>query len=248
MFGKPVALQVLLALTAPQVGAETIIFGAASLQEPLEHFVAHHTEGEIVVSYAGSGTIARQVQFGAPAEIVVLANVDWMETLADGGFVDPETITDVATNRLVLAGGSGAGPVDMTAEGLSAALGDGRLAMGFVDAVPVGQYGRAALASLDLWAGVSTRLAEAENARAVTALLARGEVPLGIVYQTDVMLVPELAQVAIFPPDSHPPIRYVAALTRDADADTHAVFDQLIGAIGRDAFAANGFLPPVEAR
>ncbi len=225
--------------------AEVVVFAAASLKEPLDALAVEF--GDVVVSYGGSGTMARQVALGASADLVVLANVDWMNVLVDGGHVRPDSIGDVASNDLVMIGAANMADVVLDIAGIGAALGDGRIAAGLTEAVPAGIYAKQALISLGLWEDMADRLAEVDNVRAALALVARGQAPLGIVYATDARVSDGVRVVATFPGGSHQPIRYVAALTRGAVPEAAAFLAFLHGPAGRAAFAGAGFLPPVDS-
>jgi molybdate transport system substrate-binding protein len=107
--------------------------------------------------------------------------------------------------------------------------------------VPAGKYGRAALTALGVWDGVSTHLADAEDVRVALAYVARGEAPLGIVYQTDAQAEPNVKIVGIFPESSHPPILYPAALTKDAKPDARAFLAYLSSPASRAVFEKDGF-------
>ena len=240
------ALTVLfLLLLAPLARAEVLVFAAASLKEPVDRIAAEM--GDVTVSYGGSGTLARQVSLGAPADVVLLASDDWMQVLLDQGAVRPDTVADFASNRLVLIGPVGAAPVALDAASLQAALGEGRLALGLTEAVPAGIYAKAALQSLGLWDGVADQLAEVDNVRAALALVARGQAPLGIVYASDLRVSDAVTELASFPADSHPPIRYRGAVTARADrTDAAAFLAYLTGPEGQAIMAEAGFLPPVE--
>ncbi|EBA13255.1 molybdate ABC transporter substrate-binding protein [Roseobacter sp. CCS2] len=229
-------------LAAPAARAEVLIFAAASLKEPLDQLTARFED--VVVSYGGSGTLARQVTFGAPADIVLLANTQWMDVLVTGGHVKGDTVMDFASNSLVLIGPQGHAPVPLTQEALNAAIANARLAVGLTEAVPAGIYAKAALQHLDLWESVQHRLAEVDNVRAALALVARGQTPLGIVYRTDTRISDAVTEVAVFPTESHPPIRYTGALGHGADGDAQAVLDYLLSGEGQDILATAGFLPP----
>ena len=231
-----------LTLWAAPSAAEVTIFAAASLKGPLDR-VVEGLEEEVVVSYGGSGALARQVSMGAPADIVFLAHPVWMDTLEAAGALAEGTRTLVLRNRLVLVGAAGTPEVPLTAEGLAEALGDGRLATGFVEAVPAGQYAKQALETLDLWDGVADRLAEVDNVRAALALVARGEAPLGAVYATDAAITGEVAVVAIFPEDSHNPIVYEAALTAGAAPGAAEVLSALSDDAADRLFEDAGFQP-----
>ena len=231
-----------LTLWAAPAAAEVTIFAAASLKGPLDR-VIEGLEEEVVVSYGGSGALARQVSMGAPADIVFLAHPVWMDTPEAAGALVEGTRALVLRNRLVLVGAAGAPEVPLTTEGLAEALGDGRLATGFVEAVPAGQYAKQALDRLDLWDGVADRLAEVDNVRAALALVARGEAPLGAVYATDAAITGEVAVVAIFPEDSHDPIVYEAALTAGAAPGAAEVLSALSDDAADRLFEDAGFLP-----
>ncbi len=230
-----------ISLVAPTARAEVLIFAAASLKDPVDQIAARFED--VVVSYGGSGTLARQVSLGAPADIVLLANTDWMDALIAGAHVRPETMVDFASNRLVLIGPRGAAVVILEPGALPEG---GRIAVGLTEAVPAGIYAKAALQSLGLWNEVSGRLAEVDNVRAALALVARGQAPLGIVYRTDTRISDAVAEVAVFPAESHPPIRYLGALTGNADDQAKEVLDFITSPQGQGIFAAAGFLPPLD--
>lgn len=217
---------------------DLIVFAAASLKGPLDEIAGAH--GGVRVSYAGSGTLARQVQQGAPADVVLLANMAWMDVLvADDVVATPEVFLG---NRLVLIGQAGAGPVALTEAGLAGALGNGRLAMGFTASVPAGIYGKQALESLGLWDAVASSVAEVDSVRGALALVARGEVPLGVVYASDAFVVPDLAVMAQFPAESHAEIAYAGAVVGESDhPDAEAFLAGLLGDATQQVFADAGF-------
>lgn len=229
----------LFALIALPARAEPlVVFAAASLKAPVDLLAARH--GDTVVSYAGSGALARQIMQGAPADVVVLAHADWMNALTASGAIVAGSEVDVAGNGLVMIGPADAPDLPLTPAGLRDGLADGRLAMGFTQAVPAGQYGRAALTHLGLWEAVAPQVAEVDNVRAALVLVARGEAPLGVVYATDARASDAVRVVAAFPPNSHAPIRYPAALVRDTPT-ARAFLELLTSAEGQAIFAAEGF-------
>lgn len=192
--------------------------------------------GDAVVSYGGSGTLARQIQSGAPADVVVLAHPHWMDAL-DGLTHDR---VDVFGNMLVVIGPAGP-PLALTSDAVLDALGaDGRLAVGLTNAVPAGQYAAQALTSLGLWDSLQPRLAEVENVRAALMLVVRQETPLGIVYATDALADPRVTVRATIPADHHAPIVYPAARISD-DPRAIAFLALLTGDVGRDIFESAGF-------
>ena len=184
------ALGAALLLAWPAAAQEVTVFAAASLKNALDAVATAWTAaggGRATLSYAASSALAKQIEAGAPADVFVSADRDWMDYLADRDLVRKDSIVELLGNRIVLVA-----PVDSTATAtiapgfdLSALLGDGRLAMANVDAVPAGKYGKASLEALGVWDTVAGRVAQAENVRAALALVATGEAPLGIVYATD---------------------------------------------------------------
>lgn len=245
MMGRIFAL-LWLCLAGLPVRADTIVFAAASLKEPLDALAAAHDD--VVISYGGSGTMARQVMQGAPADIVLLANTAWMDVLSENGAIDPATIADLASNRLVMIGGLGAPDVPLDQKALGAALAEGPIALGLTDAVPAGIYAKSALENLDLWEQIAGNVAEVDNVRAALALVARGQAPLGIVYATDAQASDAVRIVADIPPSAHAVIRYQAAMTQGADPAASSFWDLLTGPEGQKAFANAGFLPAVRDR
>ena len=236
-----VGLAMAACLWASQAAALTV-FAAASLKDALDAVAASYSDAtgaDIRVSYAGSSALARQIAAGAPADVFVSASEDWMDAVADR--LVPGSRVDLLTNRLVLVG-----PVDAPAADLADALGgDGRVAMAFVDAVPAGIYGQAALEHLGLWDAVRPRVVEADSVRAALALVAVGAAPLGIVYATDAEAERQVAIVALIPEDSHPPILYPAAAIAGGDEDGAADFLAFLGGDrARALFRAAGFGQP----
>ena len=201
--------------------AEVTVFAAASLKNAMDDVAGAWREASgnvAVIAYAGSSQLARQIEAGAPADLFISANPDWMDYLEKAGLIDAASRKDLLGNRLVLvAHGRDAAPVELGPDlDLAGLLGQGRLAMAMVDSVPAGMYGKAALQHLGLWADVADRIAQADNVRAALTLVALGEAPLGIVYATDAAAADDVTVVGTFPEASHPPIIYPIALTTDA--------------------------------
>ena len=234
-------LLVLVTLARPLAAEPVTVFAAASLKTALDEVAAAY-DGEVVLSYAGSSALARQVQLGAPADIVFLANTDWMDLLDRDGMIASHTRVALLGNRLVLAGQTGAAPLSITPElDLADLLGDGRLAMALVEAVPVGIYGKAALTSLGLWDSVAPKVAQTDNARAALALVSLGQVPLGVVYATDTLADPRVDALGVFPQDSHPPIRYPVAAVTGREGAAAPFLRFLQSAKAGEIFVAHGF-------
>jgi molybdate transport system substrate-binding protein len=222
------------------------VFAASSLTEVMETVTARFQEEtgrDVALSLAGSSVLARQIQQGAPADVFVSANAEWMDVLEADGMVAPDTRFDLLGNRLALVahdrGVASFGA--MTGDAVTALVGDARLAMALVDAVPAGIYGRAALQSLGAWETLAPRVVQADNVRAALLLVAAGEAPFGVVYATDAV-AGDVAVAGLFPEDSHPPIVYPAAAVGEAvDPGARAFLDFLRSPEARVVFEDAGF-------
>jgi molybdate transport system substrate-binding protein len=234
-------------LPAAAQGRDVLVFAAASLKNALDEIAGQwqsRTGRKVAISYAASNNLIKQIEQGAPADIFISADLDWMDYGQQKNLIKPETRTNLLGNRIVLIA-----PKDSTVSlkvekgfDLASALKGGRLAMGNVAAVPAGKYGKAALENLGAWDGVKDRIAQAETVRAALVLVARGETPLGIVYQTDAASEPAVRIVGAFPDDTHPPIIYPAALTKDSNNVNAAEFLTYIRSpAARPAFERQGF-------
>ena len=232
------------------------LFAAASLREVLDAVAAdfqQRTGRTVRATYAGSAQLARQIEQGAPADLLVSADEAWMDWLVERDLIEPDTRRRIAGNGLVLIApiGSPDVAVDLTsAAALTDRLGDGRLAIADVG-VPAGRYGREALTHLNLWPGVKDRLAPGDSVRAALAMVARNEAPLGLVYATDARAEPGVRVVATFPAASHVPISYPAARLRRSQGGGDAVaaqafLDHVSSVSGQAVFQRFGFTrPPV---
>lgn len=228
------------------------VFAAASTASAMDEVVARFNadaQTPVRVAYAASSTLAKQIANGAPAGVYLSANAAWMDYLEANVAIVPDSRGDLLGNTLVLV----AAPkfkeaIDLKdPASLPGALGDARLAVGDPDHVPAGQYAMTALTNLGVWPEVKGRLARASDARAALALVARGETPLGIVYETDAAISPEVRIVARFPAESHPPIVYpVAAVAGRKAGAAERFLSFLRGPEARRVFERHGFtlLPP----
>ncbi len=216
-----------------RAGATVTVFAAASLKEVLDELAqGFQKQGRgnvavaVVVAYAASSALARQIEKGAPADVFISADLDWMDYLDKQKLLRTGSRINLVFNRLVLIAPAGSTAALAIAPNfpLAAVLGDGRLAMADPASVPAGKYARAALESLGVWQAVATKTARSENVRAALALVARGEAPFGIVYHTDAMAERKVRVVGEFAPSLHPPIVYPAAVPADSRSPHAAAF------------------------
>jgi molybdate transport system substrate-binding protein len=241
---------ILCALSVGPAAAQShdiLVFAAASLKNALDDVDAQFGKDDgkhANISYAASSTLAKQIESGAPADIFISADLDWMDYLAKLNLIKPGTRQNLLGNELVLVAPKDAAASVKIEPGfpLGRLLAGGKLAMADTSAVPAGKYGKAALEKLGLWSSVESQIAQAENVRAALALVARKEAPLGIVYQTDAAAEPGVKIVAVFPEDTHPPIIYPIALTTgSANPDAAGFLAYIESAKARPFFEKQGF-------
>jgi len=217
-----IAFLATLAFAAPgPARAEAVVFAAASLKQALDAVVAAVLPaGEAAprLVYAGTPALVRQIEAGAPADLFISADTDWMDHLEKGGHLRAGSRVALLGNRLALIAQRGEPSSAVVGPDFPWAgrLAGGRLAVGLVDAVPAGRYAKAALAHLGAWDGLAGRLAQTDSVFGVLGLVARGEAPLGIAYRTDALADPRVTMVGLFAEASHPPIVYPMAITSTA--------------------------------
>ncbi len=233
-------------LSLPAAGAVTV-FAAASLSDALgdiEKAYAAKTGATPSLSFAASSTLARQIEASRGVDIFISADTDWMDYLDNRGLIAHETRKNLLGNKLVLIAPSDANVALSVAPhfDLLGALKGGRLSIADPDTVPAGKYARTALTTLGVWNSVVDHIVNAENVRVALAYVARGEAPLGIVYATDALGEKRVRIVANFPDNTHAPIVYPAALTRDAGPEARKFFDFLSGPEATTIFQKDGFI------
>ena len=224
-----------------------LVLAAASLQEAMTAAAnawAAQRHGRPVLSFAASSALARQIRSGAPADLFVSADKEWMDDVEKAGFVQRGSRADMAGNRLVLIAPARAPLRLRITRGMpiARALGGSRLAMANPDSVPAGKYGRAALTALGVWPDVANRLALGDNVRSALTLVERGEARLGIVYATDARASKAVVLVDSFPAGSHAPIRYpLARLSASRNPEAEGFRRFLLSRAGQDILARYGF-------
>ena len=194
--------------------ADINIFAAASLKGALDEIgVAYKakTGTGIVAMYAATGTLAKQIVAGAPADIFISADEEWMDVLLSKNMIKPETRVDIAGNTLVLIKNK-ADRIEVNLNAIAAALGQDKLALAEVISVPAGKYAKAALEKLGQWQATEKNIVMQDNVRGALTLVARGEAKLGVVYGSDAAAESKVEVAAIFPEETHAPIRYPAAV------------------------------------
>jgi len=242
----PVALADHAAAPPGRTAAALLVFAAASLADVIDEidraFTAQ-TGTDARASYAASSVLAKQIESGAPADVFLAADREWMDYLDERGLLKRGSRRDLLGNTLVLVAAADSTLQLKVVRGfdLAGALGKGRLAVADPDSVPAGMYAQAALTKLDVWDQVKGRLARADNVRTALEYVARGESPLGIVYGTDARAEKRVRVVGVFPDDTHPPITYPVALTASARPEAERYSEFLRSDAARQIFTRRGF-------
>ena len=219
------------------------VFAAASLTNALDDVDTAFTKQsgiKVVVSYGASSALAKQIEQGAPMDVFASADLQWMDYCAR----KKATRVNLLGNKLVLIAAKDAKIDHVTIEqgfDLAKLAGDGRVATGDVRAVPVGLYAKAALERLGAWAAVEPKMAMAENVRSALSMVARGEAPLGIVYETDAKIEPAVKVIGVFPDNTDDPIIYPVALRGNAKPDAVRYFSFLQTQTAKSVFEKYGF-------
>ncbi len=223
------------------------VFAAASMKNALDDIDAAYTAKsgvKVVASYAASSVLAKQIDQGAPADIFLSADIDWMDYATKQKTINTETRTNLLGNSIVLIAPKDSAIGNVTiGQGfdLATLAGNGRIATGDVSSVPVGKYAKAALEKLGAWEAAAPKFAMAESVRAALTLVARGEATLGIVYATDAKVEPEVKIVGTFPAESHPAIIYPVAATTSAGASAGSYLAFLHSQDAKTIFEKYGF-------
>lgn len=244
------AATLLLAPPAAATPKAPLVLAAASMQEALTDVAnawARAGHPRPVLSFAGSSALARQIVAGAPADLFVSADSDWMDAAERAGRIVPGTRASVARNRLVVISRPGASRVVATrGAALARVLAAGPLAMADPDAVPAGKYGKAALTQLGAWAAIAPHVVRAEDVRAALALVTRGAARYGVVYATDARAEPGVVVAGVFPPRSHAPIVYPIArlVAASSPGEAEAFRRFLLSRAGRAILLRRGFAAP----
>jgi len=232
----------------PLIAQEQItVFAAASLKNALDETNTAFTKTtgvKVVASYEASSALAKQIEQGAPADIFISADLRWMDYAKEHKLIKADTRVNLLGNKLVLIA-----PMDSKLDHIAIGdgfdiaklAGDGRIAVADVKAVPAGLYAKAALEKLGAWTAAEPKLAQAENVRATLAFVARGETPVGIVYETDARIEPKVKIIGTFPDGSYPPVTYPVAATANGKATAARYLSFLATPAAKAIFERYGF-------
>jgi molybdate transport system substrate-binding protein len=223
------------------------VFAAASMKNALDDINTAYTAKagvKITVSYAASSALAKQIEQGAPADVFVSADTDWMDYAIGKKNINEPTRVNLLGNSIVLIAPKDSKLYNVSiGQGFDLAklAGDGKIATGDVKSVPVGKYAKAALEKLGAWQAAEPKFAMADNVRAALTLVSRNEAALGIVYSTDAKVDPGVKIVGTFPADSHPAIIYPLAATTTARPEAADYLAFLRSPAAKTVFEKYGF-------
>lgn len=255
------AAAMLVALVLPEIqpaGAapendEILVFAASSLAPPLEQIAALYGQKnsvELRFSFASSAALARQIEYGAPADLFITAHSRWLDKLSAKGRIDRTKIRAIAGNRLVLVrSGNHTGSETEGANEIRALLlapDAGRIATGDPASVPLGLYARDSLVALGLWDRVGPRLAPAAHARAALLQVERGLATLGILFASDAAGSGKVTILAALPTNSYGPINYLAVPVASGSGNNALAgfLEFLTSPEAEQVFLQQGFSPP----
>ena len=196
------------------------LFAAASttdLVEELGEIYAEETGWDIMINPASSGTLAKQIEQGAPADVYISASPKWMKYVDDLGLAAENT--PFLMNRLVLIAPEGTVTPSLSLIESSLdfpASFSGRLSLGDPAHVPAGQYAMEALSFYGWDTPLQDRFLPGADVRGALAVVERGETERGIVYETDAAKSEKVTVIGVFPEESHKPITYFAALLTES--------------------------------
>jgi molybdate transport system substrate-binding protein len=236
---------------AAQQSASITVSAAISLKDALDELgpifqVQQHRKNggngtAVTYNYGGSGTLARQIEQGAPVDVFFSAAEKQMDELAAKGLIEADTRRDLVGNSLVLIAPAQATALRSFQELTGAAV--KTIALGEISSVPAGMYAQQTLEHLGLFAEVQKKVVYAKDVRAVLTYVETGNADAGLVYQTDANTSKKARVVAIAPADSHDPILYPVAVLRDSKnkAAARAFVEFLQGSDARAVFQKYGF-------
>ncbi|MBD1572520.1 molybdate ABC transporter substrate-binding protein [Vibrio sp. S17_S38] len=248
-YGNKIALITALIIPSiPAIAADVHVYAASSMTDVIKELgkeFKQQTGDTVVPVFAGSSTLARQIEQGAPADVFISANPKWMDYLADKGMTTKDKVKMLVGNSLVLigSGSDNTNKVDAgTFKELPTLLGNDRLAIGQTDSVPAGIYAKESLEKMGLWSVLSTKTAPSNNVRLTLSLVERGEAPFGIVYKTDALMSKKVTIIQTFPESTHSPIVYPAVTLNDK-SESQAFFKFLATEEASKTFIQYGFTP-----
>jgi molybdate transport system substrate-binding protein len=231
----------------PTNAAESVnltISAAASLQDAAEELKAMYTKDNpnvtITYNFGSSGTLQKQIEEGAPADLFISAGKKQMDALAEKDLIIEDSRKDLVGNDLVLIAGK-----DSTLAGFDELTSNkvGKISIGEPESVPAGKYAQEALTNMGLWDALQPKIVLAKDVRSVLTYVETGNVDAGLVYHSDALMGKNIKEVAIASDDTHKPIVYPIAIIKDTknQTATKAFANFLSGSEAGQVFTKYGF-------
>lgn len=222
------------------------VAAAASLQDAAkeikELYAGKHPEVEITYNFASSGTLQKQIEEGAPADLFISAGKKQMDALAEKDLIVTESRRDLLGNKLVLIAARDVALEDF--DGLTSPS-IKRISMGTPETVPAGKYAQETLTSMQLYDRLLPKIVFAKDVRAVLNYVETGNVEAGIVYMSDTYGVDDIVVITTAPEESHSPIVYPVAIVKGSQNQSAAqAFSEFLSSSEAAAvFTKYGFDP-----
>jgi len=216
---------------------DLLVFAASSMRDALLEIGVEYEKQckcEVKFSFAASSTLARQIDAGAPADIYISANTDWVDWLKKRERINGEA-KGIASNSLIIASTA------LTKDSFNILLRQ-RFSMADPTGVPAGLYAKQALRKMGLWEKVKSNAVYTENVRIALSMIMRRDLQSGVVYGSDLKSAPELHAHFIFPETSHDKIEYLAAVPKNANENSVHFLDYLLSTTSQKILVASGFI------
>ncbi|RZJ21023.1 MAG: molybdate ABC transporter substrate-binding protein [Acinetobacter sp.] len=232
---KSLFFSVCLAASLSVAHAETVkIYAAASLTNAITElekiYQKQYPKTNLVPVYGASSTLAKQLEAGASSDIFFSADLDWMNYLIKKNLINQNSAKPLLFNQLVVISPKNLNIPFKAQSGFNFAQSfKGHLCTGQMESVPAGKYAKQSLIKLNWLNSLNGRIVGTDDVRLALAFVERGECEVGIVYKTDALISQKVKIIGIFPADSHHPIIYPIALTKQGEKNADAIhFEKFI--------------------
>lgn len=233
----------MLLLATPVLAGDINLSVAASLKEVInelsDSFAKKHPGVKFLKNYGASGALAKQIESGAPADILIAANLEWMDYLKNKKLVDTASIGTFTYNTLVFAGAPG------KASSMQDLIKLERIAIGSPKSVPAGEYATEAFKKAGIAKQLEKKLVMARDVRECLMYAERGEVDGAFIYKTDALQAKQAKILFTVPQELYPRVTYPMALTvaGTKNKDAAAFFAYLHGDEAKSVLTKYGFVP-----
>ncbi|MDD3847435.1 MAG: molybdate ABC transporter substrate-binding protein [Syntrophorhabdaceae bacterium] len=226
----------------PAIAADLNLSVAASLKDAAtelsDTFAKKNPGVSFQRNFGSSGSVAKQIENGAPSDLFLSANLKWMDYLKEKKLIDMRYIATFAFNEVVFVG-----KPELKISSLQDVVKLDRIAIGSPKSVPAGDYAAKALNKAGIEKQLESKLVMAKDVRECLMYADRGEVDGAFVYKTDALLAKNVKILFVVPQDLYPRVTYPAGLTVTGSKKTEAVafYNYLQSAEAKKILAKYGF-------